>query len=94
MLNGYLNRQNCRFSNEDQPDALQTQKITVWFDLWIGGIIGIYSFKVAANHNLTVHGERYRKMISDFFLSKMHENDIWFQQDDGLTMDSLGRDKM
>ena len=45
-LNGYVNKQNCRFWNEDQPKELQKlpmhpEKITVWCGLWAGTIIGL-----------------------------------------------------
>ena len=102
-LNGYVNKQNCRFWSEDQPEELQKlpmhpEKVTVWCGLWAGGIIGPYFFKDAANRNVTVNGERYREMISNFFLPKMQEldlHDMCFQQDGAtchtarITMDLL-----
>ena len=53
-LNGYVNKQKCRFQSEDQPKALQNllmhpEKVTVW----CGGIIGAYFFKDAAYRNVT-----------------------------------------
>ena len=67
-LNGYVNKQNCRFWSEDQSESLQKlpmhpEKVTVWCGLWAAGIIGPYFFKGAANRNVTVNGERYREMI-------------------------------
>ena len=59
-------------------------KVKVWCGLWAGGIIGSYFFKDAANRKESVNGERYREMISNFFLPKMEEldlHDMWFQQD-------------
>ena len=43
-LNGYVNKQNCRFWSEDQPEALQKlpmhpEKVAVCCRLWAGGII-------------------------------------------------------
>ena len=80
---GYVNKQNCRSWSEDQPEAMQKlpnhpEKVTVWCGLCAGG------FKDAANRNVTMNGERYREMLSNFFLSKMQQldlHDIWFQQD-------------
>ena len=43
-----------------------------------------YFFKDTANRNVTVNGERYREMVSNLFLPKMQELDLydmWFQQD-------------
>ncbi|CAH1988625.1 unnamed protein product [Acanthoscelides obtectus] len=88
-LNGYVNKQNCRIWSKDQPEALQElpmhpEKITVWCGLWAGGIIGPYFFKDDNGRNVTVNGERYRAMITNFFLPKMEELDLcdlWFQQD-------------
>ena len=87
-LNGYVNKQNCRFWSEDQPEALQElpmhpEKVTVWCGLWAGGIIGPYSFEDDANRNVTVNGERYRVMISNFFFPKIQEldwHDMWFER--------------
>ena len=103
-LNGYVNKLNCRFWSEDQPEELQKlsmkpEKVTVWCALWAGGIIGPYLFKDAANRDVTVNGERYREMISNFFLPKIQEldlHDMWRFQQDGaachtarVTMDLL-----
>ena len=70
-LNGYVNKQNCRFWNVYQPEELQKlpmhpEKVTVWCGSWADGIIGPYFFKDAANRNVTKNGERYREMISNF----------------------------
>ncbi|CAH1972213.1 unnamed protein product [Acanthoscelides obtectus] len=81
--------QNCRIWSEDYPEALQElpmhpEKITVWCGLWASGIIGPYFFKDDNGRNVTVNGERYRAMITNFFLPKMEEldfSDMWFQQD-------------
>ena len=67
-LNGYVNKQNCRFWKETQPEALQKllmhpKKLTVWCGLWAGGIIGPYFFKNVVNRNVTVNDA----MISNFF---------------------------
>ena len=58
-LKGYINKQDCGFWSEDQPEAVQKlpmhpKKVTVW----CGGIIEPYFFKDAANRNVTVNGER------------------------------------
>ncbi|GFS59141.1 putative DD41D transposase [Trichonephila clavipes] len=44
-LNGYVNQQNCRIWSEANPQVyvetpLHPEKLTVWCDLWAGGIIG------------------------------------------------------
>ncbi|GFT65175.1 putative transposable element [Trichonephila clavipes] len=44
-LNGYVNKQNCRILSEANPQvyvetSLHPEKLTVWCDLWAGGIIG------------------------------------------------------
>ncbi|GFW31352.1 uncharacterized protein TNCV_2664521 [Trichonephila clavipes] len=43
-LNGYVNKQNCRFWNEANPQVyvetpLHPEKLTVWCALWAGGIL-------------------------------------------------------
>lgn len=88
-LNGYVNKQNCRIWSEEQPEAVQElpmhpEKCTVWCGLYAGGIIGPYFFKDAVGRNVTVNGDRYRSMLTNFLLPKMEELnlvDMWFQQD-------------
>ncbi|CAD7013554.1 unnamed protein product [Ceratitis capitata] len=74
-LNGCKSKQICRFCCEDQPEELQeltmhTEKVTVWYGLWAGGIIGPYFFKDDENRKVTVNAERYREMISNFFFAQ------------------------
>ena len=88
-LNGFVNKQNCRIWNENNPqEILQTplhpEKCTVWCGLHAGGIIGPYFFKNEAGARVTVNGDRYRTMINDFLFENMDDIDpdeMWFQQD-------------
>ncbi|GFW03977.1 uncharacterized protein TNCV_2050931 [Trichonephila clavipes] len=88
-LNGYVNKQNCRISSEANPQVyvetpLHPEKLTVWCALWVGGIIGPYFFKNDEGHNVTVNGDRYRGMITNFFIPELNNHDVqelWFQQD-------------
>ncbi|GFT59377.1 uncharacterized protein TNCV_2755541 [Trichonephila clavipes] len=89
-LNGYVNKQNCRIWSEANPQVyvetpLHPEKLTVWCALWAGGIIGPYFFKNDEGHNVTVNGDRYRAMITNFFIPELNNHDVqelWFQQDD------------
>ncbi|GFT36137.1 transposable element Tc3 transposase [Trichonephila clavipes] len=70
-LNGYINKQNCRIPSQANPQVyietpLHPEKLTVWCALWAGGIIGPYFFKNDEGHNVTVNGDRYRAMITNF----------------------------
>ncbi|GFV00423.1 integrase catalytic domain-containing protein [Trichonephila clavipes] len=70
-LNGYVNKQNCRIWSEANPQVyvetpLHPEKLTVWCALWAGGIIGPYFFKNDEGHNVTVNGDRYRAMMTNF----------------------------
>ncbi|GFU96969.1 uncharacterized protein TNCV_3319321 [Trichonephila clavipes] len=63
---------------------LHPEKLTVWCALWVGGIIGPYFFKNDEGHNVTVNGDRYRAMITNFFIPELNSHDVqelWFQQD-------------
>ncbi|GFT35840.1 uncharacterized protein TNCV_2154101 [Trichonephila clavipes] len=63
---------------------LHPEKVTVWCALWAGGIIGPYFFKNDEGHNVTVNGDRYRAMITNFFIPELNNHDVeelWFQQD-------------
>ncbi|GFW27273.1 transposable element Tc3 transposase [Trichonephila clavipes] len=89
-LNGYVNKQNCRIWSEANPQVyvetpLHPEKLTVWCALWAGGIIGPYFFENDEGHNVTVNGDRYRAMITNFFIPELNNHDVqelWFQQDD------------
>ncbi|GFS99489.1 putative transposable element [Trichonephila clavipes] len=88
-LNGYVNKQNCRIWSEANPQVyvetpLHPEKLTLWCALWAGGIIGPYFFKSDEGHNVTVNGDRYRAMITNFFIPELNNHDVqelWFQQD-------------
>ncbi|GFV68033.1 uncharacterized protein TNCV_1873151 [Trichonephila clavipes] len=88
-LNGYVNKQNCRVWSEANPQVyvetpLLPEELTVWCALWAGGIIGPYFFKNDEGHNVTVNGDRYRAMITNFFIPELNNHDVqelWFQQD-------------
>ncbi|GFX41875.1 putative DD41D transposase [Trichonephila clavipes] len=63
---------------------LHPEKLTVWCALWAGGIIGPYFFKNDEGHNVTVNGDRYTAMITNFFIPELNNHDVqelWFQQD-------------
>ncbi|GFT55523.1 putative DD41D transposase [Trichonephila clavipes] len=88
-LNGYVNKQNCHIWSEANPQVyvetpLHLEKLTVWCALWAGGIIGPYFFKNDEGQNVTVSGDRYRAMITNFFIPELNNHDVqelWFQQD-------------
>ncbi|GFS86509.1 uncharacterized protein TNCV_513671 [Trichonephila clavipes] len=88
-LNDYVNKQNCRIWSEANPQVyvetpLHPEKLTVWCALWAGGIIGPYFFKNDEGHNVTVNGDWYRAMITNFFIPELNNHDVlelWFQQD-------------
>ncbi|GFW75528.1 putative DD41D transposase [Trichonephila clavipes] len=90
-LNGYVNKQNCHIWSEANPQVyvetpLHPEKLTAWCALWAGGIIGPYFFKNDEDHNVSVNGDRYRALITNFFISELNNHDVqelWFQQDGG-----------
>lgn len=102
-LNGFVNKQNCRYWCESNPQVvhespLHPQRITVWCGLWYGGIIGPYFFKNDDGLAVTVNGNRYREMLTEFLFPEIDNidgDDIMFQQDGAtchtanVTMDLL-----
>ncbi|GFY13840.1 hypothetical protein TNCV_986121 [Trichonephila clavipes] len=86
-LNGYVNKLNCRIWSEANPQVyvetpLHPEKLTVWCALWAGGIIGPYFFKHDEGPIVTVNGDRYRAMITNFFIPELNNHDaqeLWFQ---------------
>ncbi|GFV30880.1 putative transposable element [Trichonephila clavipes] len=88
-LNGYVYKQNYRILSEANPQEyvetlLHPEKLTVWCALWAGEIIGPYFLKNDEGHKVTVNGDRYRAMITNFFIPELNNYDVqelWFQQD-------------
>lgn len=88
-MNGYVNKHNCRIWDDANPHEIHQvlmhpQKVTVWCGFWAGGVIGPYFFENDVGEAITVNGERYRTMITDFFWPKLNDmdvDDMWFQQD-------------
>ncbi|GFY24640.1 putative transposable element [Trichonephila clavipes] len=85
-LNGYVNK--LRWSEANPQVYVETllhpEKLTVWCALWAGGIIGPYFFKNDEGDNVTVNGDWYRAMITNFFIPELNNHDVhelWFQQD-------------
>ncbi|GFT21562.1 uncharacterized protein TNCV_2307811 [Trichonephila clavipes] len=85
-LNGCVNKQNCRIWSEANLQVyvetpLHPEKLTVWCALWAG----VESFfKNDEGHNVTVNGDRYRAMITNFFIPELNNHDVQelrFQQD-------------
>ncbi|GFV40252.1 uncharacterized protein TNCV_1444051 [Trichonephila clavipes] len=83
-LNGYANKQNCRIWSEANPQVyvetpLHPEK------LLFGALYELVeSFKNDEGHNVTVNGDRYRAMITNFFIPELNNHDVqelWFQQD-------------
>ncbi|GFV46932.1 uncharacterized protein TNCV_1270501 [Trichonephila clavipes] len=63
---------------------LHPETLSVWCALWVGGIIGPYFFKNDEGHNVTVNGDWYRAMITNFFIPELNNHNVqelWFQQD-------------
>ncbi|GFS95974.1 uncharacterized protein TNCV_4277621 [Trichonephila clavipes] len=89
LPNGYVNKQNCRIWSEANSQVyvktpLHPETLTVWCALCAGGIIGPYFFKNDEGHNVAVYGDRYKAMITSFFISELNNHDVqelWFQQD-------------
>lgn len=63
---------------------LHPPKVTVWCALWSGGIIGPYFFENDEGQTVTVKGDRYGRMLTEFFwpqIEDMDTDNMWFQQD-------------
>ncbi|GFS70962.1 transposase [Trichonephila clavipes] len=83
-LNGYVNKQNCHIWSEANPQVyvetpLHPEKLT-------GALYGLVEsfFKNDEGHNVTVNGDRYRVMSTNFFIPELNNHDVqelWFQQD-------------
>ncbi|GFX93360.1 uncharacterized protein TNCV_151661 [Trichonephila clavipes] len=81
-------RQQTKLLSEANPQVyaetpLHPEKLTVWSALWAGGIIGPYFCKNDEGfYSVTVNGDRYRAMITNFFIPELNNHDVqelWFQ---------------
>ncbi|GFU83702.1 uncharacterized protein TNCV_522961 [Trichonephila clavipes] len=96
-MKGYVNKQNYRIWSEAIPQVyvetpLHPETLTVGCALWVGGIIGPYFFKNDEGHNVIVNGDRYRTMITNFFIPELNNHDVlvlWFQKDGATCPHSL-----
>ena len=88
-LNGFVNKQNMLYWSDSNPhvlheSSLHPDKITVWCSLWAGGVIAPYFFRDDQNRYVTMNGNSYRSMITEYFwpqLDAMYLEDMRFQQD-------------
>lgn len=89
-LNGYVNRQNCRYYAAENPQRLHERplhspKVTVWCAVAQNFIIGPFFFE-ERGITVTVNSHRYIEMLTNFLRPELHRrrlnvNDVWFQQD-------------
>ena len=84
-LNCFVNKQNMRYWSDSNTkvlyESLHPEKITVWCGLWTGGVIGPYFFRNDQDRHVTVNGNRYRSMITEYFWSQLDDMDM----EDGAT---------
>lgn len=90
-LNGTVNQQNCRYWASENPKILHERplhspKVTVWCAVTGTVIIGPYFFLDDEGNTVTVNSERYRQLITEFFLPELRKKRVpiqrvWFQQD-------------
>ena len=86
-LGGYVNKQNFRIWDTVNPHAYiekptHPKRITVWCGFWSAGIIGTFFSENEQKDAITVNGDRYRDMLTEFLITKIEEDDIgniWFQ---------------
>ncbi|GFY00900.1 uncharacterized protein TNCV_4529191 [Trichonephila clavipes] len=87
-LNGYVNKQNCRIWSEANPQVyvetpLHPEKLTGALYVLVESLVRTSS-KTDECHNVTGSNDRYRAMITNFFIPEYNNHDVqelWFQQD-------------
>ncbi|GFW40495.1 uncharacterized protein TNCV_2834031 [Trichonephila clavipes] len=85
-LNGYVNKQNCHIWSEANPQVYVETALNPENSLF-GALYGLVEsfFKNDEGHNVTVNGDQYRAMITNFFIPELNNHDVQelgFQQDD------------
>ncbi|GFT21896.1 hypothetical protein TNCV_3179901 [Trichonephila clavipes] len=87
-LNGYVNKQNCCIWSEANPQVFYVETPLHQEKLTVCALYGLVKLLVRTSkregHNVTVNGDRYRAMITNFFIPELINHDVqelWFQQD-------------
>ncbi|GFU80242.1 transposable element Tc3 transposase [Trichonephila clavipes] len=84
-LYGYVNKQNCRIWSETNPQVYVETPLHP--KNWLFGVLyGLVEsfFKNDEGHNVTVNGDRYKAIITNFFIPELNNHDVQelcFQQD-------------
>ncbi|XP_065674000.1 uncharacterized protein LOC136090951 [Hydra vulgaris] len=83
-LNGYVNKQNCRFWGSENPRAthqhqLHPSKCTVWCGVMATRVISPYFFENEDGTPESISGASYRTMIENFLRPMAEQNpNLWF----------------
>jgi hypothetical protein len=89
-LNGFVNKQNCRFWGTENPRVIHQRqlhplKCTVLCGVTSQRVIGPYFFENEDGNAVTINGDQYRTMIENFLCPALENSpDMWFQQDGAL----------
>ena len=80
-----MNKQNCRIWDDTNPRARYTSSKCILKKSLFGVDFGLAESSVCTSSKMkraiTINGERYRSMISNFLWAKMDDTDnMWFQQ--------------
>ena len=80
-LNGYVNNQNMRYWSDSKPQvfhesSLHAEKITTCCGLWAGDVIVPYFFRDDQDRYVTVNGNRYHSMITEYFWPQLDDMDL------------------
>ena len=85
---GHVNRHNSRICSDENPREIQERplhslRVTVWCGISASRVYGPYFFE-NDNATVTITGERYRSMITEFLIPELERQNVyhtWFQQD-------------
>ncbi|GFW30263.1 uncharacterized protein TNCV_3850341 [Trichonephila clavipes] len=75
-LNGYVNKQNCRIWSEANPQVKHRNTVTSRKTDCLVRFMGWWnpSSKTIKGHSVTVNGDRYRVMITNFFIPELNNH--------------------
>ena len=79
-LGGQVNEENCRIWAQKVhtwPYRSQCLRMTTWWGLWNGSIIGPYFFDNEDSFNPTANGDTYRTMITVIFIVFVYLFFVW-----------------
>lgn len=78
----FVNKQNCRLWGTENPQQIEQcqmhpERVTIiWCGFWSGGVIGSYFFQDKYKNTVSLTGELYQDIITEFLWPALNDFEI------------------